>query len=41
MSKLQGPFFGLSKREFTQDEIKYLAQYTADGLLELLGKQHD
>jgi hypothetical protein len=37
MTKLQGPFFGLSKKEFTQDEIKYLARSTADGISKLLG----
>jgi hypothetical protein len=38
VDKLQGPFFGLSKKEFTQDEIKCIAQYTADALEEFLGE---
>ena len=32
MNKLQGPFFGLSKRTFTEDEIKKIAEGVASAI---------
>jgi hypothetical protein len=41
MTKLQGPFFGLSKKEFTQDEINRMARCITNELSKWFEEQHD
>jgi hypothetical protein len=36
MNKLEGPFFGLSKVEFTQEQIDKIAEYACKALAEYL-----
>ena len=39
MDKLTGPFFGLSRRTFTQNDIEKIARHMTDALAEYFAKK--